>query len=90
MGKHTLSQSTIPNGLCLLRRRRSHALSFRLQTNFEPNSHIVAFLKTPWFSDARFDGHNVVAIFGELGSPSLSVVDPRMYRNHSPTKGHKS
>jgi hypothetical protein len=36
-----------------------------LSTYFEPYRHFVAFLKIFCFSDARFDGHNVVAIFGK-------------------------
>jgi len=32
--------------------------------NFESYSHFVAFLKIFCFSDTRFDGHNIAAIFG--------------------------
>src|SRR6266540_981051 len=62
----------------------------RLSTNFESYRHLVAFLKIFCFSDTRFDGHNVAAIFGKQGRLPIAVADPNMYRNHSPAIRHES
>lgn len=62
----------------------------RVSANFEPYGHFVAFLKIFCFSDARFDGHDVAAIFREQGSLPLGFADPNMDRNHSPTISHRS
>jgi hypothetical protein len=61
-----------------------------LSTNFEPYSQVVAFLKMFCFSDTRFDGHNVAAIFGKQRSLPLGFADPNMYRDHASTIGHES
>jgi hypothetical protein len=58
--------------------------------NFESYSDFVAFVKVFCFSDTRFDGHNVAAIFGKQGSLPLGFTDPNMYRDHSPAIRHES
>jgi len=45
--------------------------------NFESHSHGIAYLKVFGFSDTRFDGHNVAAIFARnsLKSPHLTNLN---------------
>jgi len=64
--------------------------SFRSGTNFEPYSYVVAFLKIFCFSDTRFDGNNVAAIFWKQGSLPPGFTYPNMYGNHPPSIGHES
>jgi len=58
--------------------------------NFEPYSHFIAFFKIFCFSNTRFDGHKIAAIFGKQGSRPRGLADLNMYWNHSPTIGHES
>ena len=58
--------------------------------NFEPYSHFAAFFKIFCFSNTRFDGYNVAAIFGPQGSLPLGFTNLNIYWNHSPTIRHES